>query len=56
MREGIKLPRFADRFAVLDWDAEPMPVLALYPMPPPVPLAGFRIDVCGLEQHPKTIL
>ncbi len=55
-REGIRLPKFADRFAVLDWDAEPMPVLALYPVPASLPLAGLRIDVCGLEQQPRTIV
>lgn len=55
MREGVRLPKFADRFAVLDWEAEPMPVLALYPMPPPTPLAGLRIEVCGLEQHPRAV-
>lgn len=54
-REGIRLPKFADRFAVLDWEAEPMPVLALYPSPPLLPLAGLTIQVCGLEQHPRAI-
>lgn len=54
-RQGIRLPQFADRFAVLDWDAEPMPVLALYPIPPPVPLAGLQITVCGPDQHPRAI-
>lgn len=54
-REGIRLPRFTDKFAVLDWEAEPMPVLSLYPVPAPQPLAGLTLEVCGLEQPPRTI-
>lgn len=32
-----------------------MPVLALYPVPAPQSLAGLTLDVCGLEQSPRTI-
>ncbi len=55
MREGINYPKFADKFSRIDFEASPMPVLCLYPMPAPVPLEDQRIEVCGLEQHPRTI-
>lgn len=32
-----------------------MPVLCLYPIPPPVALEDLRIEVCALEKHPRTV-
>ena len=32
-REGINYPKFKDQFAAMDFEAEPMPVLSLFPMP-----------------------
>ncbi|WDT70131.1 MAG: hypothetical protein MPW17_15370 [Candidatus Manganitrophus sp.] len=35
MREGILPPKFADKFFRIDFDAMPLPILSLYPIPPP---------------------
>ncbi len=32
-REGINYPKFKDQFAAMDFEAETMPVLSLFPMP-----------------------
>lgn len=55
MREGIIKPKFADRFAHIDFEASPMPVLCLYPIPAPVALEDLKIEVCSLEKHPRLI-
>ncbi len=54
-REGVTLPKFTDHFFRADFEAEPMPVLSLYPFPKPIALADVVLDVCGLEQHPRRI-
>ncbi len=54
-REGINYPKFADKFFRLDFEASPMPVLCLYPIPPPLALEELRIEVCGLEEQPRMI-
>jgi len=55
MREGIIQPKFADKFFRIDFEATPMPVLCLYPIPAPTTLETLRIEVCSLEKHPRTI-
>ena len=52
VREGIRPPKFADRFARLDYEAKPMPVIALYPIPAPVELAELTLTVSGLDCKP----
>ena len=50
IREGIKYPKFKDQFAVMDFEASPMPVLSLFPMPSECSLADWKImltDVAG---------
>ncbi|MEK6684234.1 MAG: molybdopterin-dependent oxidoreductase [Nitrospirota bacterium] len=54
-REGITPPKFADKFARIDFEAEPMPVLCLYPIPAPVELDSLRLSICGLELKPRPI-
>ena len=54
-REYIKPPKFADKFARLDFQAKLMPVIALYPIPETAPLQEHRISVCGLECTPRSI-
>lgn len=54
-REGIQPPKFAEKFFRLDFDADPMPVLILYPPPPPITLEEVRFEVAGLEEHTRTI-
>jgi len=55
MREGIKPPKYADRFFRTDFDAQPMPVISLYPIPAPIDLKQVRIDVCGLKESLRPI-
>ena len=54
-REGINYPKFADKFFRLDFEASPMPVLCLYPIPSPLSLEELRLKVCGLEEQPRMI-
>ena len=54
-REDINYPKFADKFFRIDFESTPMPVLCLYPIPPPLRLEELRLKVCGLEEHPRTI-
>ncbi len=49
IREGIRPPKFANRFARLDYDAYPMPVIALYPIPDPIDLESLELQVSGLD-------
>lgn len=55
MREGIRPPAFADKFALLDFEASPMPVISLYPVPPRCPADTLQVEVCGLEQPLRSI-
>ena len=54
-REGIKPPKFADQFARIDFEAEPLPVLCLYPIPEPIILESLKLSVCGLDAIPEFI-
>lgn len=54
-REGVNYPKFAEKFAAMDFEADPLPVLSLYPIPPSMSLETFSLEVCGLEQHPRRI-
>ncbi len=55
MREGIRQPKFADRFFRIDFDASPMPVLCLFPIPEPLSLSEARIEICGLDCQRRSI-
>ncbi len=55
MREGIKPPKFADKFYRIDFDTNPMPVLSLYPFPKPLDLDALRLEVCDLGCKPRAI-
>jgi nitrogen regulatory protein P-II 1 len=55
MREGVIPPKFADKFFRIDFEAAPLPILCLYPIPPSLPLEEVTLDLCGLEQHPRLI-
>lgn len=54
-REGIKPPKFASQFFKMDFDAEPLPVLSLYPIPEPVALESLWLSMCGLDFKPRSI-
>lgn len=54
-RVGVNYPKFADRFAKLDFTAVPMPVIALFPVPPVVEPEALELRVCGLDCKPRVI-
>ena len=54
-RDGIRPPKFADQFYRIDFDAEPMPVLSLFPFPEPQPLASLSLELCELDCEMRTI-
>jgi DMSO/TMAO reductase YedYZ molybdopterin-dependent catalytic subunit len=51
--EGVRYPKFADKFARLDFSTQPMPVIALYPIPAPVALCELELSVAGLDCQPR---
>jgi DMSO/TMAO reductase YedYZ molybdopterin-dependent catalytic subunit len=55
-REGINYPRFKDQFAVMDFEAEPMPVLSLYPMPCERSLEQWQLTLTGVGGERRTLV
>ncbi len=54
-REGITPPKFAGKFAMIDFEAEPLPILCMYPIPEPVALESLKMSICGLDAEPRFI-
>ena len=48
-REGINYPKFKDQFAAMDFEAEPLPVLSLFPMPEASSLASWQVQLTGMQ-------
>ncbi|MBM2826791.1 MAG: putative family nitrogen regulatory protein, partial [Dehalococcoidia bacterium] len=48
-RKGINYPKFADKFALLDFDTEPMTDISLCPVPAHLSPDQLHISVSGLE-------
>ena len=46
-REGIRPPKFADKFAEIDFEAEPMPAISMFAPPAPSELACVQMDLRG---------
>ena len=44
-RPDVNYPKFKDQFAVMDFEAETMPVLSLYPMPAPLELCDWELKL-----------
>lgn len=55
VREGIRPPKFAAKFYRIDFEADPMPVLSLYPFPAPLDLACLQVELCDLGCKPRTV-
>ncbi len=47
-REGINYPKFQNQFAVMDFEAEPLPALSLYPVPEACELRDWELTLTGL--------
>ncbi|NQW22945.1 MAG: molybdopterin-dependent oxidoreductase [SAR202 cluster bacterium] len=54
-REGINYPKFKDQFALMDFEAEPLPALSLYPVPKECALADWELTLTGLAGERCTI-
>ncbi len=54
-REGIRPPKFADKFALLDFDADPMPVISMFTPPPPQSLGQKTLDIRGEELRTRRL-
>lgn len=54
-REGVIYPKFREQFAVADFEADPMPVLSLYPTPAPLELSELQIQTCGIGGERRTV-
>lgn len=55
MREGIRPPKFADKFSLLDFEAQPLPAISLYPMPEQIDLSDVLVEVSDLSCSPRRI-
>ena len=55
IREGVKYPKFADQFATIDFEADPLPILCLFPIPERISLEESSIGLCGLDAQPQTV-
>jgi DMSO/TMAO reductase YedYZ molybdopterin-dependent catalytic subunit len=54
-REGINYPKFKDQFALMDFEAEPLPALSLYPVPEPCELKDWEITLTGVSGERRVI-
>ena len=54
-REGIRPPKFADKFADIDFGAEPMPAISMFTPPPPRDLACVQMSLRGEDLKSRTI-
>ena len=54
-REGINYPKFQDQFALIDFEAEPLPALSLYPMPKECGFSEWEVTMTGLAGERRSI-
>ena len=54
-REGIRPPKFADKFAEIDFEAEPMPAISMFAPPPVRELACVQMDLRGEDLKLRTM-
>ena len=53
-RPGVNYPKFKDQFAAMDFEAEPLPVLSLYPMPAERALCEWRLSLADASGRSLT--
>lgn len=54
-RAGIRPPKFADKFAEIDFDADPMPAISMFVPPPSRDLAYARIALRGEDLKTRVV-
>lgn len=55
IRDGIRPPKFADKFAALDFEGSPLPVISMFDPPADVPQSEVVITVRGEDLKSRTI-
>ncbi len=55
VREGVNYPKFKDQFAVMDFEADPLPVLSLFPMPAATYLEDWRITFTDVNSQRRVL-
>ena len=55
LRPYVNYPKFKDQFAAMDFEAEPLPVLSLFPMPAPQPLEDWEMSLTDLAGKTTTV-
>lgn len=54
-RIGVRPPKFADKFAKIDFHSDPMPVISMFPPPPDRSLAHARIALRGEDLKTRIV-
>ena len=54
-REGINYPKFKDQFALMDFEAEPLPALSLFPVPEVTGLDEWEITLTCVSGERRSI-
>ena len=55
LRPYVNYPKFKDQFAAMDFEAEPLPVLSLFPMPAPLAPADWKMDLTDLTGRTRAV-
>lgn len=53
--EGIRPPKFADKFAQIDFEADPMPVISMFTPPAPRSLVNVRLALRGEDLKTRIV-
>lgn len=54
-RDGIRPPKFADKFAALDFEAVPMPVISMFEPPAAIPADDLALTIRGDDLRRRTV-
>ncbi|MFN0093926.1 MAG: molybdopterin-dependent oxidoreductase [Dehalococcoidia bacterium] len=54
-REGVRPPVHPERYAILDFTAEPMPVISMFAPPPVRQLRDATLDIRGEDLRPRIV-
>jgi DMSO/TMAO reductase YedYZ molybdopterin-dependent catalytic subunit len=55
VREYIRPPKFADKFAVLDFEAAPIPIISMFPEPDPCAIEDVSILIRGEDLKQRSL-
>ncbi|HET7738132.1 MAG TPA: molybdopterin-dependent oxidoreductase [Tepidiformaceae bacterium] len=54
-RDGIRPPKFADKFAEIDFEADPMPVISMFTPPAPREIVNVRLAIRGEDLKSRIV-